>query len=243
VRLSLPLRTLIVACILSCCVSSVRGDVLYTQPPDFPPNGFNGFTSVRTPAGGTFTTYDNFRLTQDSAITGITWQGLYWDFAVTADNPPTPNTTSFEADFFADNGGSPGALLSSQTLANVSSQFVSQAFFGPDNNGVNDLVNVLSFHGTLPQPFVAPGGQPLWLSILSNSTSFPPAWIWDSGTGGDGLSFQFSFFSGTGNAVARDRAFDLEGNLVSVPEPGSAALFTFGIVGLTAFVQRRQRRS
>jgi hypothetical protein len=220
-----------------------RGEagILYNQPPEYPPNNFNGLTSVTTPNGPTFQTFDNFELAQGGRINGITWQGLYWDFTTTQNNPPAPNTTSFQLSFYADNGGVPGALLSSQVLTNVTSQFVAPAVFGPDNQGNLDNVNVTSFNGTLSQPFLAPAGTPLWLSVVSNSTSFPPAFIWDSGTGGDGQSFQTDFFTGASSPQARDRTFALEGDVVGIPEPSSLSLLALGGLGLAGWRRWKRR--
>jgi hypothetical protein len=219
-------------------VGRSEGSILYSQPAQYPPDGFNGYTSTVTPSGPTFQTYDNFTLAQSGVITSISWQGLYWDFTGPAGNPAAPNTTSFELDFYSNNAGQPGTLLSSQTLNNVGSQFVAQAFFGPDNTGQNDLVNVLNFNGDLANPFSAAAGQEFWVSIVSHSNSELPYWLWTSGTGGDGQSFQFDSFSGTGRTANGDRAF----TLVGAPEPQSWALLAGGIPVLTGFLWARRKR-
>src|SRR3984957_391176 len=129
--------------------------LLYNQPALFPPNGFNGFATVTTSTGPVWQTFDNFQLGVNGQIDTFTWQGVYWDFANSSDNPPAPNTTSWQLSFYADNNGTPGALLSSQILTGITSQIVGTQTFGPDNNGEFDPVNVEDFGGTLPQAFTA----------------------------------------------------------------------------------------
>ncbi len=224
--------------------------VLYTQTSSYPGN-FNALTSQNQASGANYQSYDNFSLVSTGTVQSITWQGFYWDPRGSAFNPPAPNTTSFQIGFFANQNNLPGSLIGSAILlTNVQSAFVGTAAFGPDNFGNLDTVDVMNFSADLATGFTATGGQTYWLSIVSFASSYPPAWLWTSGTGGDGISAQLNY--GAANAVYRsgDRTFSLSdapqsglqsgipptnpptGTLedAPVPEPGTLALLATGLI-------------
>jgi PEP-CTERM motif len=200
----------------------VQADVtLYNQPTDF--NGALASQNDTTGGNGNFATvYDNFTLGASSTIDGVTWVGSYF-------NPPTPGTiTSFDVSFYSDSSGTPGALLGVTTISGNASE----TSLGIDNAG--DPVFAYSAAVT---PFSALAGTQYWLSIVP-SLGFPPQWGWETGTGGDGASYQVFFGSGATTGV--DQAFTLIGNVGAVPEPSTLVMLSIGSVTLFGYGWRRR---
>lgn len=239
-----------------------QAGVLYSQTSSYP-GGFNALTSQDQASGASYQSYDNFALAGTATVKSITWQGFYWNPRGSAFNPASSNTTSFKIGFFANQNNLPGSLIGSAiSLTNVQSASVGTAAFGPDNFGNLDTVSVLNFSANLSSTFTATAGQTYWLSIVSFASSYPPAWLWTSGTGGDGISAQLNY--GAQNAVYRtgDRTFSLSDTSQSgfqsgtpptspptgtlgdapVPEPGTLALLGIGLSagGLGRFARRKR---
>ena len=191
---------------------------LYSQPTNFPNNSYyasqNSFT----------TDYDDFTLAQNSTITGVNWTGEFF-------NPPTTATiNSFTIAFYQDNSGVPGTQLFTDTIpgdANAVS-------LGPGNNNHQPGYD---YSTNLDSPFVANAGTKYWLSIAANFPVYPQ-WAWDSGTGGDGVSYQI--FLGTDYPRTTDDAFTLIG---TVPEPSPISGIIVGAVGLSFLAVLRRRKS
>ena len=189
---------------------------LYSQPTSFPHNAY--YASQNSFA----TDYDDFTLAQTGTITGVDWTGEFF-------HPPTTATIdSFTISFYGDNAGIPGTQLFTDTIpgdANAVS-------LGPGDN--NDQPGY-SYSTNLDSPFVADAGTKYWMSIAAN---FPlgPQWAWDSGTGGDGVSYQV--FLGTGIPRTTDDAFTLIG---TVPEPSPVYAMLLGALGLTSLAAIRHR--
>jgi hypothetical protein len=182
---------------------------------------------------------DNFDLSQAILVDGVNWQGFYLDINTAGNNPPAPDTTSWEISFWSDSGGQPGVLLQSETvaLANVLSTVVGNTTF---NLPPLVTVTVLDFEADLTTPFLTQPGEVYWLSVLSNSPTFNPLWAWFQGTGGDGITIQDQLLVGTRFIRPEDRAFSLEGRVV--PEPSSLVLAAAGLAGLAVCVRKRLAR-
>jgi hypothetical protein len=199
-------------------------------------------TSDYGTSGGGFRTFDDFLLAGSAQVETVSWQGFWVNFDQPTPTPaPAPDVTSWEVAFFADNAGAPGALLASQSFAAaaVTSTFLGNGTF---SGGGTYNAAYYDYRVTLPTAFAAAAGQTYWLSILSLSPNFNPAFAWRAS--GDGLgdsSFQQQLGAGmsvvNAVAVARDRAFILEGT--AVPEPGT--LMLFGTAALSLAVRRRRR--
>ena len=204
--------------------------VVYTQAPTYP--GATSASVSSSDDGGTFTpatlatTFDNFTLTSTARIGSLTWQGLSF-------NGDTGGTTtipvqSFNIGFYANNAGTPGALLSSQTIS-----FTQTFVAAVDLNGVGRN-NLYNYTGNLSSAFSALGGTSYFLSIQGN-TPYPAEWAWTSGTGGNGTSYQ-TYINDAGATVVSptvsgDRAFTLN----SVPDTGSTLiLLGLGVVSIMA---------
>src|ERR1700687_2774131 len=87
--------------------TSASGAILYSQPGSAAACASTCWTSSVGTNGGGFQTYDNFTLSQTSTITGVQWQGFYYDFVTPGNNPVSPPTTSWQFSFSANNAGLP----------------------------------------------------------------------------------------------------------------------------------------
>ena len=208
---------------------------MYDQPAQSP---VVSTRASQNQAGGTieFQSWDNFTLALDTSITGVTWQGSYFNtVAVDPSIPPPANSSGFVVGFYSDSAGTPGALLQSQTFtpAGANETFVGVGAFGAFG------LSVYNYSAALAPSFSATAGTPYWLSVYALSPFSSPTeaqWGWNGGTGGDGSSFQA--IGAVTSPVPFDRAFALEG----VPEPVSASLLALGLSGLAARAVRRRRR-
>jgi hypothetical protein len=224
--------------------------ILYSQPAQAPVQevsesdifGSSGFES----------TLDLFTLTQPVSITNIQWQGSYSDLTGSGDSIATPVSTLFLVELIAcqtaDCTG--GGLITGTvgTPAQVGETFVrSQANF--DFNAISaPLVSEFfpGLHGlaiydysfSLNTPVnLTAGNYGLTVTPLINTTS-NVVWLWNAGTGGNGLSeavLDESFF-----ALNFDGAFTLKGTAASsIPEPSSMFLLGSGLLGLFAAVREK----
>jgi hypothetical protein len=182
-------------------------------------------------SGSGFRTYDNFTLASAKVLNEVSWQGIY--IPLQGGGPaPSPNTASWQIDFYSDAGNFPGASLYSLNIpaANVTTTFLSSGFFG------SQPVNLYSFKVALPLNFGVVGGTQYWFSPLSLAASFDPFFSWSPATlTYDGLTAQTNT-AGSNFLRPNDRAFALG----AIPEPQSWAMLIagFGLVGAAA---RRRR--
>jgi PEP-CTERM motif len=202
--------------VLALSATAGQASVLYSQPT----NDFGGYYSQNdTNSGGLgnyATVYDNFTLGSAASVNLVTFVGSY----VPAQAP----IAGFTIQFYADSAGAPGASLYSAFLPGTAGEtFLGTDFFSNPEYAYSAL---------LPTAFNAAAGTQYWLSIVPD-VGLPPQWAWESGTGGDGASYQ-DFF-GTLTPILVDEAFTLQ----NVPEPASLALFSTSLLGLY-FVRRRK---
>lgn len=199
----------------------LQAGVLYSQPTNF----LGGYYSQNDTSGGLgnyATVYDNFTLGSTATIASVSWDGSY----VPSAGPMTGVTISI----WADNSGLPNYLGTPLYTANVSGN-AGETFLE------TDLIGFPAYSYSAPINFTATAGTQYWLSIVPD-VAYPPQWAWESGTGGDGASYQ-DFF-GSLNPIAVDEAFTLSSaNATSgIPEPSSSALLGGGLA-LLALASRR----
>ncbi len=193
--------------------------------------------------GNFATTYDNFTLSSTSDIAEFQWIGAYF-------NPPAQGPiTGFTLNFYADNGGAPGATLASYSGPGT----FGETFIGYDVFGDPAYF----YDGFLGLPFTAQAGTTYWASIVADLV-FPPQWGWETGVGGDGAGYQCFFGSCAG--IPNDLSFalvDASGNAIyvqdpdgggayasqkdsaAVPEPGTLVMLGSGIVGIAGMLRRK----
>lgn len=257
------LRLLLAASLLGVLSAApVQAALVYTQGSDYP-NGYNALTSQSQLSGGVYEAFDNFQVTGSGSVNieAITFQGIYWNPQGPQFNPVAlPSPQNLQVQIFANSGGLPGTLLGLSTLSFFHSVAIGTSYFGPDNTGQTDLVNVYNFQGNLTSPVSLSTNTEYWLSIASYASPTPPIWLWTSGTGGDGKSLQYQYSVKSYGSAARDRTFSLyntpfttillggeppevppTGVPADVPEPGSLTLLALGLA-CGAAVQRRRRQ-
>jgi hypothetical protein len=206
--------------------SSAWAAVVYTQPAQSPVVSARASQFVTPPGAFTFQTFDNFSLNADTSIGDVHWQGAYFNVLIPPTSAPiAPNATGFGVNFYADNAGLPGALLST---ASFSPSGANESFVGNEfAPNLNVTLAIFDYDVVLSVPFLATAGTPYWLSVFAASP--PPSatdaqWGWTGGTGGNGTSFQNGF------AVNFDRAFSL--TTTAVPEPPMIGLLTVALLVL-----------
>lgn len=216
-------------------VGSTRAQAgpLYNQPTNFE-GGFYSENDTSVPLGPYATTYDDFTLSSTAAIGSVSWVG-----GIISTVAVTP--TAFTIDIFANS--TTGCIGAEPTCPNTGSMLYTttisgdagQTFLQNDNLPPPNSNPAYSYSD--PINFTATGGTEYWISIVATVPA-PGDWFWESGTGGDGYSYQTLF--GTTTALAVDEAFSLN-SPSAVPEPMSAGLVGGGLV-LLALASRRFKR-
>jgi PEP-CTERM motif-containing protein len=217
-------------------LSSLSADVLVQQPSVWNGNGSNvsvGYTDEESAAGTGLQAFDNFSIAAGGAINQVSWVGLYTNQTLFLNEPP--NTTNWDLDFYANNSGVPGALLSDTNLATagVSSQILGTGSFG------GATFTMYEFTANIPE-FDAVAGTTYWFSPFSHNPDESAKFIWVQGTAGDGSAYQrrMTLGSVSGNFVL---PIDLAFSMSNVPEPSTLLLVSAGFV-LAGLLRKRMRR-
>jgi hypothetical protein len=203
---------------------------LYSQATDL---NFVSDSQNDTNTFGNFaTSYDNFTLATAATVTGVEWTGSYFN------SPNQGSITAFTLTFWSDAAGQPSGTALDTVVIPGNANETATGVGGVDNAGnpvFTYSADISSF------PLIAAAGTQYWLSIVPD-LGFPPQWGWESGTGGDGISYQDFFGSRSQNAI--DLAFALNGSPVAtvIPEPGSLTLWGLGLVGLGWFGWIKNRK-
>ena len=191
---------------------------VYFQNPDY--NGAYSSQNDTNGFGLFAQAYDNFTLGATTNLTSVEWIGSYF-------NPPQQGPiTAWTLQFYSDAAGAPGNLLYQTNVAGTANE----TFLTIDNAGDPTYLYGLNVN------FTAAAGTQYWLSVYPD-LGFPPQWGWETGTGGDGASYQ-CFFGGCG-PLAGDLSFALFGNQGTTPEPGTLIMLGTGILGIAGTLRRK----
>jgi hypothetical protein len=212
----------IAALLFLLAVPGWAGEVpVYTQPT----NNLGGYASQNATGLGNFaTTYDNFTLGSTAQVNQVSWVGSYI--------PGVGGITSFTIDFWSNSANAPTTLLASYAVSGNAGE----TFLGNDALGDPTYGYVLG----LGSAFTAAAGTEYWMSIVPN-VGFPPQWLWETSSVGDGNAYQ-CYFNSCGNIPA-DLAFQLDA-ASGVPEPGILTLLVPGMLvpGILGFAVSLRRK-
>lgn len=195
---------------------------LYSQTP-------SSFLNPMDSSTGNGWLYNYFIATQSGAVSNITWQG---------DAQPVINS-GFTISILS-------GLIDSAVLPELSTVKPLMTSTVPGNAnqtdgpvGTNTLPLYYNFTMDLPTPFNLVKNTGYWINIESNGSTL---WSWAaSGTGGSSNIQYCDANSYSCNPGSRDRAFSLNGTLVTaVPTPVAVWLFGSGLMGLLSLSHRKK---
>jgi len=213
--LRLRLCTWVAAGLLGVMASAANAAVLYSQPT------FDGADAIFSNLGSGAQNADSFQLGGAVNVDALRWWGSY----LSAD------TDDFIVRIFADNSGTPGALLQQYSGITVSK----------DASGLMDsgFGEVFQYDFDLPD-FVLSSGK-YYLSVM-NETLFSE-WFWSVASPADRSSLARGADGDAWEVADNDLAFELIGTrqTQTVPEPESVALVA--MAGACLLLARRRIRA
>ncbi|MBK7404249.1 MAG: hypothetical protein IPJ41_06345 [Phycisphaerales bacterium] len=172
---------------------------------------------------------DDFSTTGDNVITQVT--GDYVTFF-----GGTP-ANGLQVDILQNNGGTPGALIASQTAAVTGAANFSDTLFGLAGRRLTANVNIPLAANTnyfiMIQPVDLSSGGDWYYQIVSASSNGSDVHMRDGGRGNAGYGFSNWTSSGAYNGFAGTSGMEIR----AIPAPGALALL--GLGGLAATRRRR----
>ncbi|MBS1716212.1 MAG: PEP-CTERM sorting domain-containing protein [Armatimonadetes bacterium] len=198
--------------------ASASAALLYSNAWD---GGDTAFASQNDTTGGGYgnyaTTFAGFNVGGPVTINEVSWVGMFFN------NPVHGNITGFTLNFYSDNAGSVGSLLSTQHFnGNASETSLGNSPLGFPVYGYDQNVAGVAISGAG------------WVSIVAD-LAFPPQWGLASGVNTGPLGYQ-TFFGST-NQLGNSVNVKIYGDR-AVPEPASMTVLGLGVAALA-----RKRRA
>lgn len=211
---------------------------LYSQPPTVGDGSgpYTAWTSSFTdPSLDFLQTLDNFQVSADGTIASIDWQGIYllYDPNTGQYSNGTPNTNDWIITLYT-SGGAPDFPFTQVASETIGAGGFSETPAGTTIYG-SSTVDFYDESAVLPTPISIQGGQAYYLSIFSDNGGSSNIWLWMSGSGGDGSSWQYDGTLDSTTTVSGDRTF----TLAAVPEPPGLIL---GMIAAACLIHHLDRR-
>ncbi len=223
---SFLLSTLAVTSVVASTPASYAS-VVFSQPG----NGGAACAGYCWTSSGAYETFAGFSVSTAAAIQTVQFQGFYWDYVTSSNNPVAPVTTSWDISFWSDSSGSPGTELYSETPSSVNMAYLGEGNFGGSS------VNVYRVTATLATAFDASAGTDYWFSPYSEQSNQDVIFSWSPSIAAGTATMQ-SVNGGSPTSKLGSRAFVLS----TVPEPSTWAMGLLGFAGLGLVAARRARR-
>ena len=173
--------------LLSICSWASAGTV-FEQPTAWPKNICGCWTSHRgvNSNGSTiqWRAYDEFQFATDTIISGVRWEGAYWDDREGAENPADFETTDWDLGFYTtrvlQDRESPGSRFAREVISaeNVTSTFLGEFNVTDWNPDEENIVPVFEFEAQFSQPITLAANEKYWFSPLSRGPDFFPYFMW-----------------------------------------------------------------
>jgi len=203
-------------------------DTVYAQRASFPSGPLCPcITSTNMLSG--YSVWDNFNVTTDLWIGGVSWQGFFVDEANAGSNPVPPEPYGWEVliNSSTNDPNAPSYPFQNRvfTLGGGAAPVISYAgsHTFPPGEFSGSTVDVYDFSlrfdtvsGNPAAVHLTPGTY--WISIYAASYTANPSFQWALGTGGDAQTLRFDSVQYTPSYFSGDRAFTVASG---VPEPGT----------------------
>ncbi|MGP0068590.1 MAG: hypothetical protein ACLQGP_33945 [Isosphaeraceae bacterium] len=241
---SIGVRVLLLVSLLALTTAPVRaGGLLYDNPPALPGTIPDFWTSSYVDSGGDyFWSFSNFQISQTSVVTGFEWQGGYYDYVNTSNNPATPNTASWLVGVYT-TSNSGGYLLPD---AAVTTEYPLAASVTATLAGYTTLdgatIPYYDYTYSLTAPVILQVGQTYAFTVFSFATaasSPTEVWTW-AGSAASPYGYTIQYYDGGYNIQSGDRTFAVYGQ--AVPEPSTLTSGMIATVLLGWFWEARCRR-
>jgi hypothetical protein len=199
---------------------------LFNNPSTFPvPSGISAVQTSQNDTSGRFTpsnfatAYDGFRLSGNSTVNSVSWQGGYFNPAM---NNPADPISAFTLTFWNNaSNNQPGTAILSEIIPGNAHE----TLLGLEPGAASPTL-VFAYNTALPAPFTALANTTYWLSIVPDLNATDPNvgfWGWQTSFGSNpALPFVVTDFMG-----AR-----LQGNSSGGPEQGQPQHLAFALFGV-----------
>jgi hypothetical protein len=197
--------------------------VFFTDAPDY------GYFSQGSGPGSSNYAATDFYLNSAATLTNVTWWG--------GDGNGSPGSNQFTIQLFTDNGSgdpntTPAATFSIGTPT-VTDTGMQNGQFNPPG------AEVYQYSANLTTPYNLAANTQYYIGITETDPNDP--WGWQYGSDNNSHYFRPDTSSAWGGTEV-GQAFQLSGNVVTTPEPGTVALLASSSLGALILLARKRRK-